>query len=305
MNSELAIYPHVFTLSPDYSIQRLYPHIGQQEAIRPGSTFSIPTPLQFYLPAGWDASHDYLKTFVTTASTDLQLLEQPGLTVPPPARKETRGGAAKSHLSQLLDAVAYGAGTRFAAPAAITPEEDWAMAELPITTVRAFGAITLDAPAGNISLGDGLTLTKPAGFQGQVTVTTCGQATRGADGDPTLKPPPGLERFPDLFQPVGRTGTRSIGSTGLVVAFDIDEASRLSITPDNPLRLSVPVAPGEEVTDLLAVANDGEDYLLVGYADGPDMLKIVNLHQPRHRQNVVSAMPSSCSFIRRWDATRR
>jgi caspase domain-containing protein len=276
-DSELFIYPHIFTLSPDYSIQRLYPRVGQQEAIKPGSTFSIPNPLQFYLPPGWDASHDYLKAFVTIAPTDLQMLEQKGITVPPPSRKAIRGSVMQSQFGQLLDAVTYGAGTRFAIPVEISPEEDWAMVELPITTVRAVGATQLESPAGRIPLGDGLALTKPQGFQGRVSVATCGQATRGADGDPTLKPPPGLERFPDLFQPVGRTGTRSVGSTGLVVAFDIDETSRQSITLDNPLRLSVAAAPGEQVTDLLAVAFDGEDYLLVGYADGPDAVKIVNL----------------------------
>jgi len=276
--SALEVYPHVFTLSPDYSIQPLYPRLGQQEAIKPGVSFAIPDQLTFFLPPGWDASRDYLKAIVTTVPTDLQVLEQQGLTVPPPSREISRAGnGAQSHLNQLLDAIVYGAGTRFASPAHAPIKEDWAVVELPITTVRAFGTVKLDAAAKEIPLSDGLTLIKLEGFQGEMTVTTWGQASRGADGDVSLKPPPGLVQFPDLFQPVGRTGTRSVGPTGLVVAFDVDEASRESITPENPLRLKLPSVPVEQGEDLFAVAFDGEDYLLVGSSEQTDTLKVIHL----------------------------
>src|SRR6266566_751451 len=273
--SPLEIYPHVFTLSPDYSIQRLYPRLGQQEAVKPGVSFAIPDQLKFFLPPGWDASRDYLKAIVTTVPTDLQVLEQQGLTVPPPNREISR--AAQGPLNQLLDAVLYGAGTRFASPASASIGEDWAVVELPITTVRDFGTVKLDAATQKVPLGDGLTLFKPESFQGEVTVTTWGQASRGANGDPTLKPPPGLVPYPDLFQPLGRTGTRSVGPTGLVVAFDVDEASRESITPENPLRLKLPSAPDEQGADFFAVAFDGQDYLLVGSSQQTDTLKVVHL----------------------------
>ena len=149
--------------------------------------------------------------------------------------------------------------------------------ELPVTTVRDFGTVKLDASAKEVPLSDGLTLIKPEGFQGEVTVTTWGQASRGADGDPTLKPPPGLVQFPDLFQPLGRPGTRSVGPAGLVVALDVDETSRESITPDNPLRLKLLTAPIEQGADFFAVAFDGEDYLLVGSSEQTDTLKVVHL----------------------------
>jgi pimeloyl-ACP methyl ester carboxylesterase len=274
--SPLHIYPHVFTLSPDYSIQRLYPRKGEQEAVKPDFTFAIPDQLTFFLPPGWDASRDYLKIIVTTVPTDLQVLEQQGLTVPPPSREsnQTRKGV-QSHLNQLLDAVL--SNTRFAGPASAPIGEDWAVVELPITTVRAFGTVKLDASTKEVPLSDGLTLIKPESFQGEVTVTTWGQASRGVDGDPALEPPPGLVQFPDLFQPVGRSGTRSVGPAGLVVAFNVDESSRHSITKDDPLYLKLPSAPGEEGTDLFAVAFDGEDYLLVGSSEYTDILKVIYL----------------------------
>lgn len=276
--SALEIYPHVFTLSPDYSIQRLYPRLGQQEAVKPGVSFAIPDLLTFFLPPGWDSSRDYLKAIVTTVPADLQVLEQQGLNVPPPSREISRAGnRAQSHLDQLLDAVVYGAGTRFASPAHASIKDDWAVVELPVTTVRDFGTVKLDAPAKEVPLSDGLTLIKPESFQGDVTVTTWGQATRGADGDPALKPPPGLVQFPDLFQPLGRPGTRSVGPAGLVVALDVDEASRESITPENPLRLKLPSAPDEQGADFFAVAFDGQDYLLVGSSEQTDTLKVIHL----------------------------
>jgi hypothetical protein len=275
--SELEVYAHVFTLSPDYSISRLYPRLGQQEAIKPGNTFAIPQSLQCYLPDGWDASHDYVKVFVTTVPTDLGVLEQKGLKVPPPKRVISRDTRAVSRLRHIIDVATYGAGARFIGPTEIATEEDWAVAELPITTVRVFDWAKLDSAARDIPLSDGLTLIKPSGFRGQVTATTWGQATRGVDSDPALKPPPGLERFPNLFQPLGRSGTRSVGSTNLVLALNVDEHSRRSVTQKNSLRLKIPVTPDEQVADLLAVAFDGEDYLLVGYADGPNTVKIVSL----------------------------
>jgi hypothetical protein len=165
--------------------------------------------------------------------------------------------------------------------------------------VRAASAQTLAAPAARVDLGDGVTLVKPSGVQGQVAVATWGQATRGVDGDPLLKPPPGLEGAPHLFQPLGRAGTRGVGPSGpsgLVISLDLDEESRRRITPDNPLRLELPPAPGDAagavaagVADLLPVIFDGEDYLLAGYAgDRPNTVDVVTVPPPV----ILAAVPA-------------
>lgn len=152
--SPLNIYPHVFTLSPDYSIQRLYPRQGEQEAVKPNFTFAIPDRLSFFLPPGWDVSRDYLKVIVTTVPTDLQVLEQQGLTVPLPSREGGRAGKeAQSYLSQLLDSVL--SNTRFVGLAASSIGEDWTAVELPITTMRAFEAVKPDVSLGEVPLSDG------------------------------------------------------------------------------------------------------------------------------------------------------
>jgi pimeloyl-ACP methyl ester carboxylesterase len=163
-------------------------------------------------------------------------------------------------------------------PADTAEPEDWATAELSVTVVHAHRRTELAAPPGRIKLGDELVLEKPEGVQGTVTVTTWSQATRAAEGDPDLKPPPGLEAFPERFQPVGREGTRSVGSASFVLGLDLDENSRQLVTPDNPLRLYLPVVAGEEMTEVLPVIYDGEDYLLAGYGgDRPEVIELVNL----------------------------
>jgi hypothetical protein len=279
--SPLPVYPHLFTLSPDFSVQRLYPNLGQEEALPPGGTLSAglnsPTErLEFYLPEGWDSSRDYIKVVVTTAPTDMRAVQQDGLDVPLPTRAATRSGA--SSLEQLLDAVLYGAGTRAIRPYRPGDQEDWTTVELPVTSVRAYQTVTIQPEEGRVALSDGLVLESPAGFHGRATVTTWGQATRGAQADPNLKPPPGLDNQPALFQPVHCSGTRGLGSPGLVVTLEVDADSRQRITPENPLRLELPIDANEDVADLLPVVFDGEDYLLVGYqSDDPGVVHIVTL----------------------------
>ena len=269
--SGVPVYPVLFTLSADYAIHQLYPALGQQEALRPGGTLSAglrasEERLEFYLPDGWDASRDFVKAIVTTSPADLTALQQGGLNVPPPPRAAARGGA--SALEQLLVDALAGGGLRHTRPSQSAAQDDWTVAELAITTVRAARPTPLDAGAARVSLA-GLTLTKPAGFTGSVAVTTLGHATRGAGAEPGLRPPPSLERHPRLFAPATAVGTRGVGSAELVLEVEADEASRRSLSPQNPLRLELPLAPDEEVVDALPVAFDGEDYLLVGYASSP------------------------------------
>jgi hypothetical protein len=66
--SDCDVYPHVFTLSPDFGIECLHPprDSGISEAVRTnkdGTPYPIglqagTVPLKFYLPPGWDGSRD-------------------------------------------------------------------------------------------------------------------------------------------------------------------------------------------------------------------------------------------------------
>jgi hypothetical protein len=281
--SALPIYPHLFVLNPDFSIHRLYPNQGQQSLVPGGGgmlSIGLPAsaddPMRIFLPdmPRWDSCRDYLKVIVTTSASDLELLAQEALVVPSPNRDANRG-ARGSALDTLLDAVLSGSGTRFGGSAGLARGEDWATAELTVTVIRAARTADLTTGVTQVPLGDQLTLIKPTGFVGNVTVTTLGETTRGEAEPP---PPPGLERFPDHFQPAAYPGTRGIAAPGFVVDFAIDEASRSMVGPNSPLRLELPPNADQGVVDLMPVAFDGEDYMFVGYrADDAGAVEVVGL----------------------------
>jgi Caspase domain len=136
--TSLWIYPHVFMLNPDYSIQRLYPQFGQQEALRSNRTLSIglgskDKPLNFYLPEQWHGSRDVIKIIATSEPCDLEWLEQNPIKVLPVSRSTVP--STSNALEKLLETILYEAGTR-SMRLARTPQEDWATAELSIATVR-------------------------------------------------------------------------------------------------------------------------------------------------------------------------
>lgn len=286
------VYAHLFYLGPDFSIDRLYPALSQQELLEPGRTLPCPRlgldgySFEMYLPGDypgeqkWDLSHDALKLIITTRPAELEMLNQPPLQVPPTERGGTKS---VSPLDQLLDATTAGSGTRHQRPVTVAEGEDWTTADLSFTVQRTALTRTLEAAADtNIALSDGMVLEKPAGFTGTITVSALPQArTKSATGA-DIKFPPSLAAQPALFQPFTRNQTRGTEGEPVVLTLTTDEASRQSITAENPLRLRVPVAANE---DLLAVAFDGEDYLPVGYLDGG---KVNIVHLPQVQATAVA-----------------
>lgn len=284
------VYPYVLLVNADYSLSILYPQSGQQDVLKPGNTLPIglgrgQDPLEVYLPeegdgldlGTWDYSHDYIKVIATTTPTDFKVLEQDGLNVAPPAPGGRR--AVGSPLDELIDTVAGGAGKRLARRKRAEAGEDWATVELAYSTVR--GSQTRSIQPGTVEVGDGLVVQAPAGFSGSVTVTTLGQAKRGVDSESGLKLPPGLGGVEHLLQPVSRKGTRSVGSTALMLEFGVDEASRQAVTEANPLKIGLPSEPGE-AAEFMPIVFDGEDYLPVGFTseDGSGV-EIVNLPEAK------------------------
>jgi hypothetical protein len=313
-SSGLPIYPSVFALSPDFSIRRLYPNNGQTAPVPPSdeaSPLSIGLDyrnerLRLWLPPGWDASRDCLLAIVSTAPCDLAFLEQRGIGSPLPSRASIHAARPPgAYLERLLNAMVFGSGKRVVLDEAAWQRDPWAVVASRIRMVRAYQPLALSPLAGVVPLGDGLSLEKPEGFAGTVTTGTLEQLVYGADGDPGLKPPPGIESFPGLFQPLVRAKTRGGGSQVLTLAFHVDEDSRRTLSPANPLRIALPhLADGATTT--LAVAWDGRDYTLVGRGDdNPDVVEIASLpprafHAPSDNPNGRYGIRSGvCLFIYR------
>jgi hypothetical protein len=270
-DSPVPVYAHLFHLGPDFGIRRLYPDDGRQDAIPPGGVRragapgSGGQPLALYLPdlPFWGSSRDHLKAIATASPADLAGLEQPGLDVPPPA---ARSRAFPSPLDPLLEAALMGGvrqPTRSPAPDAV---DDWGTAELAFDVVRASSAIALEGSQRKVALGGGFSLRLPAGVRGKASLSTRAQAARGGLGPRAALPPPALDEQPQQFQPVAAPGARGIGSQAAVIDLELDEASRRRVTRAHPLRIEMPVAAGEIASEVLPIAFDGEDYLLVGHA---------------------------------------
>jgi hypothetical protein len=281
-NSDKQIYINIFLLNPDYSVQPLYLAADAEEALRAGGVLSSGLSrgrlLEIYLPdqPRWDSCRDTIRVIATSKPADLRWLVQDGLNEEPLREADSATRSIASPLDELLNIVVSAKPLRFCRPSVSAAGDDWGVAELVLTVVRASRSVTLGPDSARVTLGDGLTLVKPAGFKGQVTLVTWGQATRGSYGDPGLKPPPGLAGFPEYFKPVERPGTRGDGPPGVVIAFEVDEESRRTITRDNPLRLELPDDSSDAIA-ALAVAFDGEDYLIGGSSDNSAYVDISRL----------------------------
>lgn len=143
------VFAHIFMLSPDYSVARLYPRFGQEESIAPGEPAFIGLRdarerLLLYLPDGWDMSRDHLKVVFTTEPTDLRILEQGGVRVPVPGREQARGEQDDSarertqSLPALLRDMLDGSDMRYMRPSRdVAESEDWATETITIVTRRA------------------------------------------------------------------------------------------------------------------------------------------------------------------------
>lgn len=260
--SAIPLYPHVFVLNPDYSIVRLYPNQGQQDAIQQiefghpgvvsvGILESGEEPISLYLPDGWDSCRDYIKVIVTDTPTDLAVLEQGSLEVPP--RNTTRGD--NSALQHYLDDISRGI-RQVKKGVAI---DRWATCCLPFTMVRNRQRYVLHANKTQVALGSDLLLHKPLNFTGELQVRS-GEAITRDVREP--QPPANLEQQRDVFAPIVISSTRSLHATALTIDLIIDDATRRSIDATNPLLLELPT--NGEAGEILAVLFDGQDYRFVG-----------------------------------------
>lgn len=251
-NSPNEIYVTVLMLYQDYSIAHQNQESSKQ-SIDPGRSFFVGHTAPYdmflaWLPGDapgeplWTTSHNRVKVVATLKPTDLTLLLQPGLDVPPPGPGHRSAGL-EALISQGV--TGHRMGRRRG-----RKTEDWGTGDLAFSVVRKPADVRIEA--GRSALGEGITLHAPDGFSGRAELATMGQATRGAGG---LALPPGLR---DGFKTLGLPGSRGAGG-GVVVSLTLDEAQRAKIAPDNPLRLE---ARGSD--DLWPIAFDGEDFVLAG-----------------------------------------
>jgi len=268
--SDQPIYPHLFYLDAEFGIKTYYPVGGQEEAIQPNKSLFVMRGnggrnLLLGLPEQprWDWANEYLKVIGTLQPSDLSTLDQKGLTVPPSR------SASRSALGALLNTALEGSRH----PRDEGDESDWAATILPVRIVRKTTKRDLPPDAQDVPvLDDTLTLKKPKDMTGSIAVVPVEVGKRGGDDD-GVRPPPALEAEPEFFQLLGGpSNSRDVGASGAAIELDVDEATRAAISESNPLIFERhgTRSADEDGQEIVVVAYDGEDYLVVGNSTSSD-----------------------------------
>ena len=198
---------------------------------------------------------DLLKLIVCTEEFDARLLEQPALDLPR-QKSTTRGIARNGSLNRLMQQVQ----TRGFGGVDADSIDDWLATEVSFTTVRPLPTKPLTSQDhGAATLSSGVRLEGHPRLKGRARLTSASLSTRDI-GNITL--PRLLYDDPSVCQPLTFTVSRG-SDPGLSVLELTDVNDPSLVTPDAPLRMSVPLAL-QTNEHVVPVAYDGEFFLPLG-----------------------------------------
>lgn len=265
-----ALYVSVLDLNPDFGIKRLYPRSQPYAKIAPGNKIFEPNIRYPISNPFVTRSQATFKVFVTREPLSFDVLQLEDLNEPSLAAA-TRSLGADNPLARLLSGVRT-TGTRGGAVIDEDINDLWYVHQVDFTVLAENAAHELPPGQTSVEIGSPLeiSLSKPAGFTGQIVASSVEQATRGAGVDATLPPPPGLSGADaeEMFVPLTFAGgTRTaIGSPG-VLAINAAPDELAAINEDNPLRLELTLSEEDDLQGVLPIAFDGEHYFLAGQID--------------------------------------
>ncbi len=198
---------------------------------------------------------DILKLIVSTSEFDARLLEQPALDSPP-ARGTMRSSERQGSLNILFQQVQTDGPTVAGEPTTI---DDWQTSEVTFTTVRPLDAHKVPALGQTVNLLGGAVLEGHPNLKAVARLSTEPLASRDLGN---INLPRLLVEDPRVCVPLTLAAV-SGGGPGLSVLEMEDVADPSVVTPESPLRLTIPRAlgPGEHA---IVVAYDGEFFLPVG-----------------------------------------
>ncbi len=199
---------------------------------------------------------DLLKLIVCTDEFDPRALEQPSLDMP---RASTRSvgtrGVGNGSLNRLMQKIQ----TRELVADEPAVIDDWQATEVSFTTVRPLPTTTLAETGRSITLAGGVKVEGHPGLKASARLATGPLATRDLGN---VKLPRLLYDDPSVVQPLTFTASRG-NDPGLSVLELSDVGDSSVVTPQAPLRVSVPMALGLN-EHVLPVAFDGEFFLPLG-----------------------------------------
>ena len=266
-NTDETLYVSIFNLDANFGIQRISPSRASHHTLAPGKNI----PIQGIAPRVNNPfitqSREILKVFATRAPMSFDVLEMEKLNEPPRDIESVRDAGP---LSELLKGIRR-QGTR-----ELVIEEDansgWITRQVDVG-VLVDNAIRI-LPEGERSLEIGsplsISLDKPAGFSGDLIISSVGQIARALGTDEAAPLPPGLSN-PDAqgtFRPLSFGGsTRSTQSAAGVFAINTTPDQLSAINAQNPLRLEMTVEDEDDLGGILPIAFDGEFFYLAGQAE--------------------------------------
>ncbi len=276
-SSEERLFCTVIDLPEDYSVNAaLFAGNNRGVWIEPGAevwAFSkqgisaiVPDEL---CKQGVTEYQDILKLIVSTTEFDASLICQEGLEQPKLAQRSVI--QSNSTLNRLMQRVT----TRHIGVAQLDEVDEWVTSQVTVITVRPRDTVGIrqDAP---ILLGMGVTLEPHPSLQGTARLTTVSQSTR--DVGQIL--PPILQ---DNTQPFQFTASRGVDPGLSVLELKVTDANTLNtVTPEQPLKLSVDKALGEQEY-VLPVAYDGEFFIPLGRGEmknGKTEIRLERLTDP-------------------------
>ncbi|MEZ4638585.1 MAG: caspase family protein [Caldilineaceae bacterium] len=257
------LYVSIFNLDANFGIARISPSRATHHTLAPGKSIPIqgiaPTVNNPFITQ----SREILKIFATRAPTSFDVLEMEELNKP---QREIGDVRDAGPLGELLN------GIRRQRTRALRIEEDanagWITRQVEINVLVDNDVRPLPEGERSLDLGSSLSITleKPAGFSGDLVISSVGQITRALDADEAMPLPPGLTN-PDAqwtFRPLSFGGsTRAAQSAAGVLALNTTPEQLSTINEDNPLRLEMTLEDEEDLGGVLPVAFDGEFFFLV------------------------------------------
>ncbi|MBI1293426.1 hypothetical protein GC175_00525 [bacterium] len=261
------LYVSIFNLDANFGIARISPSRATHHTLAPGKSIPIqgiaPTVNNPFITQ----SREILKIFATRSPTSFDVLEMEELNKPPREIADVRDAGP---LGELLKGIRR-AGTR-----ALRIEEDaysgWITRQVEVNVLVDNDVRPLTEGERSLDLGSPLamTLEKPAGFSGDLVISSVGQITRALDTDEAVPLPPGLSN-PDAqwtFRPLSFAGsTRSTQSAAGVLAINSTPDQLSAIDEANPLRLEMTLDDEADLGGILPVAFDGEFFFLAGTSE--------------------------------------
>lgn len=263
-NSAENLYVTVFNLSAQFGIRRIYPERAPCQLVAAGKEFFI-SNIETATAPDAEAPVEILKVFATRAPTSFDALEMPELNKP----HETGKTRASGPLAELINSIRYdGSGPRKLMVGRDDIHDGWITKQVATTVLPKQGIHILPEDSCTIEVGSVLdiSLEKPAGFSGQLVVSTLTNATWGIEKPLSL--PPGLAN-PDaaeFFDPLCFSQSAqavSVSPGVLALSAEVDQFS--AVSAEAPLRLEMSVKDEPDLAGILPIAFDGEYYYVVGH----------------------------------------